>query len=156
MFIRDADSPYVLRFQAGRAQLRIDLRPRAVHQHQAHAEAGEQVQVMRERDERAVSDDLAAEGDDKSAPAERVDIRRGGAEPAYEVGLVGGLHVGSRNRYFGCMRKAPSSRIISPFNISFWLRSHEKPGVVELNLVKQVSLYRDEIPVVISLILVAF
>src|SRR5258706_88189 len=61
MFIGDADSPHVLRFQARRLELRIDLRPCAVHQHQAHAKAGEQVQVVRERDEGAVRHDFATE-----------------------------------------------------------------------------------------------
>ena len=65
--------------------LRLDLRARAMHQHQPHAEAGEQIEVVRQRDELAVGHDLAAEGDDERAPTEGVDVRRRGAEPVDEL-----------------------------------------------------------------------
>ena len=68
-------------------QPRLDLRPRAMHQHETHADASQQVQVMNQRDElRAVIDHLAAESNDEGAPAKRVHIRRRGAEPSDEIG----------------------------------------------------------------------
>ena len=68
-------------------QLRLDLGARAVHQHQPHAESGEQVQVVREVEEAAVGHHLAAERDDESLAAEGVDIGRDRLEPVDEAVL---------------------------------------------------------------------
>ena len=74
-------------------QMLLDLRARAVHQHQPDAEAGKQVEVMRQLDELAVRDHFAAERDHESAPAERVDVRRDGTEPGDEFGGGGDRHL---------------------------------------------------------------
>jgi hypothetical protein len=56
-----------------------------VHQHQANAERGEQVEVMNEGEEaRALGKELAAEGHDERAPAKGVHVRRDLAQPADE------------------------------------------------------------------------
>ena len=74
-------------------QMLLDLRARAVHQPQPDPQAGKQIEVMRQFDELAVGDDLAAERNDESAPAERVDIGRDGTEPGDEFGGGGNRHL---------------------------------------------------------------
>src|SRR6185436_20534956 len=67
------------------AQLGLDLRARPMHEDEADADCGEQVQVMQEPDEApAFGDQLSAEADDKGAAAEGVHIGRRLAKPAYE------------------------------------------------------------------------
>ena len=66
-------------------QMLFDLRACAVDQHQPDAEAGEQIEVVRQLNELAVRDHFAAEGDYEGTSAERVDIRRDGTEPCDEV-----------------------------------------------------------------------
>ena len=63
---------------------RLDLRPRAVHDDEVHAEAVQQVEVVDDAEERVVGDDLAAERDDERPAAERVDVRRRRADPLDE------------------------------------------------------------------------
>ena len=63
---------------------RLDLRPRAVDDDEADAEAVQQVQVVDDAEERVVGDDLAAERDDERPAAERVDVRRRRADPLHE------------------------------------------------------------------------
>jgi len=71
-------------------QFGFDLRPRAMHQHQANAERREQVQIVHElREARALGHQLAAECDHEGAAAERVHVRRGLAKPAHEGFGVG-------------------------------------------------------------------
>ena len=72
---------------AALAEPRLDLRSRAVHQHEPHAKRGKQVQVLGEVEEAAVRDDVAAERDDERLAAERVDVRRDRLEPVYEAVL---------------------------------------------------------------------
>ncbi len=83
--VGDAQALRVLRAHAARLQLRLDLRPRAVHEHQADAERGEQVDVVDEaREARALGEHLSAEADHEGAAAERVHVRRHLAQPAHE------------------------------------------------------------------------
>ena len=69
-------------------QPRFDLRPHAMHQHQPHAQAVQQVDVMRQLDEPAVRHQFAAKGDDESLAAKPVNVGRGGAKPVDEIGGV--------------------------------------------------------------------
>ena len=84
VIVGDAQAVDVADRGAAFGQLFLDLRPRTMHQHQAHAQAVEQVEVVRQRDELAFAHHFAAEGDDESLAAKLVDIRRGGAEPLHE------------------------------------------------------------------------
>ena len=63
---------------------RLDLRPRAVHDDEVHAEAVQQVEVVDDAEKRVVGDDFAAERDDERLAAERVDVRRRRADPLDE------------------------------------------------------------------------
>ena len=65
-------------------QDRLDLRPAAVHDDQADAQAVQQVEVVHDAEERVVGDDLAAESDDERLAAKRVHVRRGSADPVHE------------------------------------------------------------------------
>jgi len=56
-----------------------------VHQHETHTQAGEQIEVMRQRHEFAVGDDFATESHDERTPTESVDVRSRGAEPVDEL-----------------------------------------------------------------------
>jgi hypothetical protein len=60
-----------------------------VHEHELHAERGEQVQVVGEIEEPPVGDQIAAECDDKDLAAECVDVRRDRLEPVDEPILAG-------------------------------------------------------------------
>ena len=66
-----------MRGQATGSQARLDLRTRAMHQHQAHAEAVQQHQVVDDIGEIRVGDPLARQHDHEGAVAMGVDIRRG-------------------------------------------------------------------------------
>jgi hypothetical protein len=55
-------------------QPRFDLRPGPVHEHEVHAECGEQVEVVREIEETAVGDEVSAESDYESLAAESMDV----------------------------------------------------------------------------------
>jgi hypothetical protein len=60
-----------------------------VHEHQLHAERGEQVEIVREVEEAAVGDQIPAESDDEDLAPKRVDIRRDRLEPVDEPVLAG-------------------------------------------------------------------
>jgi hypothetical protein len=60
-----------------------------VNEHELHAERGEQIQVVREIEEPAIRDEIAAEGDDKDFPAEGVDVWSDRLEPVDEAVLTG-------------------------------------------------------------------
>ena len=63
-----ARTAHIARARAASGELCLDLRPRAVHQHQPHAQRGQQVEVVSERDELAVGHHLAAEATTKVRP----------------------------------------------------------------------------------------
>jgi hypothetical protein len=71
--------------------LGVDLRPRAMHQHQADAHAVEQRDVMDQRLRRARLQHFAAEGDDEGAAAKGVDVGRRLAHPGDQAGIGVGL-----------------------------------------------------------------
>ena len=89
----------IARRHAVLAHLLLDLRARAVHQHHAHLQAHQHVDVVGELLELAVGEHLAAEGDDERRPAPAMDVGRGGAKPLDEgFGLErGGLGHGRAN-----------------------------------------------------------
>jgi len=70
-----------VRGYAARGQTCLDLRARAVHQHQAHAEAVQQHQVVDDIAEIRVGDTLARQHHDEGAVAVGIDIGRSVAEP---------------------------------------------------------------------------
>ncbi|GAB1459147.1 hypothetical protein MASR2M50_09210 [Thauera sp.] len=74
------------RLESPARELGIDLRTRAMHQHQADAERGEQVAVVGEALRPLAGRDLAAETDDEGAAAEGMDVGRGAAHPGDELG----------------------------------------------------------------------
>ena len=59
-----------------------------MNQHQAHAERGEQVQVVRQVEEAPIADQIAAEGDDEGLAAKSVDIGRDRLKPVDEAVLT--------------------------------------------------------------------
>ena len=69
------------RCQAVVGQARLDLRTRAMHQHQAHAEAVQQHQVVNDIAEIRVGNALARQHHHKGAVAVGIDIGRSVAEP---------------------------------------------------------------------------
>jgi hypothetical protein len=69
-------------------QPRLHLRPHAVDQHQPHAQAVQQVDVVRQLHEAAIRHQFAAKGDDEGLAAKAMDVRRGRAEPVDEIGGV--------------------------------------------------------------------
>ena len=79
--IGDAQSLHVARAVAEVLELGVDLRPRAMHHHQPHAQRRQQVQIVIDADKAALGNCFATEGDDKGAAAKRVDVRRRRAEP---------------------------------------------------------------------------
>jgi hypothetical protein len=91
--IGEPDALVVGAFDIVLRQVLLDLRARAMHQHQPDAETGKQVEVMGQLDELAVRDYFAAERDHESASAERVDVRRDGTEPGDEFGRGGDGHL---------------------------------------------------------------
>ena len=83
------------RLQPATRLLGVDLRARAMHQHQADAERGEQVAVVGEALRALAGGDLAAEADDEGTAAEGVDVGRGAAHPGHELGR-GVIHAWNR------------------------------------------------------------
>ena len=81
-----------------RLEDRFDLRPAAVRDDQVDAEAVQQVQVVDDIQEALVRDDLAAESDHERLVAERVHVRRRGADPVDERPHRRGLR---RRRHVG-------------------------------------------------------
>ena len=90
--VGDAQAPHETRAVFQFFQARLDLRPRAMHQHQAHAQARQQIQIVYEREKPRIRHDLAAKRDDEGAAAKRVYVRRGGTEPFDEIGGGGKRH----------------------------------------------------------------
>ena len=82
--VGDAQPLAVARLVALRAQLLVDLRPKAVHQHELDAHRLQDREVLRERVELAGGDQLAGDRDDEGLAVVGVDVRRHGAEPRHE------------------------------------------------------------------------
>ena len=74
------------RLQAATRKLDIDLRPRAMHQHQADAECSEEVAVVGEALCALAGGDLATEADDEGTAPEGVNVRCRPAHPGHELG----------------------------------------------------------------------
>ncbi len=72
-------------FQAALQQLRVDLRTRAMHQHQLDAEAVQQRQVVEQRIEIRAQRRLAAKADDENASVVGVNVGRAGTQGTDEV-----------------------------------------------------------------------
>ncbi len=70
-----------MRGQAAGGQARFDLRARAVNQHQAHAQAVQQHQVVDDIAEVGVVDAVARQHDHKGAVAVGVDVGRSVTKP---------------------------------------------------------------------------
>ena len=64
-------------------QLFVDLRPEAMHQHDLHAHALDQRQVLRQMAELARRDGLARDADHKGLAPVHVDVGRHRAEPGH-------------------------------------------------------------------------
>ncbi|MNI52374.1 hypothetical protein D3C73_1071470 [compost metagenome] len=84
--IRDAHAVVIVRSQAACGQARFDLRAGTVNQHQAHAKAVQQHQVVDDVAEVGVLDTVAGQHDDKGAVAVGIDIRRSVTKPINVVG----------------------------------------------------------------------
>ena len=82
--IGDAQAVAVARRVALRAQLLVDLRPKAVHEDDLDAHRLQDREVLRERGELAGGDQLAGDGDDEGLAVIGVDVRRDRAEPRHE------------------------------------------------------------------------
>ncbi len=79
--IGDAQVAVIARLDAARRQSRLDLRPRAERQHQAHAKAVQQHQVVDDVGEIGMLQAVARQHDDEGAVAVRIDVGRGVAKP---------------------------------------------------------------------------
>ena len=82
--VGDAQAVAVARRVALRAQLLVDLRPKAVHQDDLDAHRLQDRQVLRERGELAGGDQLAGDRDHEGLAVVGVDVRRDRAEPRHE------------------------------------------------------------------------
>jgi hypothetical protein len=89
--IGDAQALVEARRQAARLHLGVDLRPRAMHQHQADAHAVEQRDVVDQRLRGTGLEHFAAEGDDEGTTAKGVDVGRRLAHPGDQAGVGIGL-----------------------------------------------------------------
>ena len=85
--IGDAQALVELRREAACVHLGVDLRPRAMHQHQAYAHAVEQRDVVDQRLRGARFEHFATEGDDEGAAAKGVDVGRRLAHPGHQAGV---------------------------------------------------------------------
>ena len=83
-WIGDAHAVAVARGVALRAQLLVDLRPKAVHEDDLDAHRLQDRQVLRERGELAGGDQLAGDRDHEGLAVVGVDVRRDRAEPRHE------------------------------------------------------------------------
>ncbi|CAM5620330.1 hypothetical protein SSTU70S_01056 [Stutzerimonas stutzeri] len=79
--VGDAQVTVIARLDAARRQARLDLRARAERQHQTHAEAVQQHQVVDDVGEVGMLQAVARQHDDEGAVAVRIDVRRGVAKP---------------------------------------------------------------------------
>ena len=59
-----------------------------MHEHDADAESDQQRQVLRQHGQGTGCDQFTGKGDDKGLAAERMNIRRDGAQPLDELGRV--------------------------------------------------------------------
>ncbi len=84
--IGDTQAPVVVRGQAAISQAAFDLRARAMHQYQAHAQAVQQHQVVDDVAEIRVFHPIAREHDHEGAVAMGIDIRGGMTQPVDVVG----------------------------------------------------------------------
>ncbi len=66
----------------------LDMRPHAVDDHEAYAEALQQVEVVHQTGEGVAVDHVATEGDNEHFAAKRVDVGRGRAKPIDELLIV--------------------------------------------------------------------
>ena len=75
-----------MRLQTAPLQLGIDLRTRAMNQHQAYSQAFEQVEILRQRlgGFGPALEHLATEGDDEGAATKGIDVGRGLAHPGHQ------------------------------------------------------------------------
>jgi hypothetical protein len=71
----------------------LNLRARTMHQYQMHPQTGEQIKIVGKLDEFTVGNNLPAEGNDKSLPPKRIDVRRDRAEPGNELSRDCGQNV---------------------------------------------------------------
>ncbi|MNZ16040.1 hypothetical protein D3C78_330020 [compost metagenome] len=76
----------IVRGQATGGQPALDLRARTMHQHQAHAQAVQQHQVMDDIAEIRVFHPIAGEHDHKGAVAMSIDVRGGMTQPVDVIG----------------------------------------------------------------------
>jgi len=75
-------------------QLLVHLWAKAVHQHNAHAHALNERQVLRQVGQLACGNGLARDTDHKGLAAMHVDIRRDRTEPRHKGEVKNGGHVG--------------------------------------------------------------
>ena len=88
--VGDAQVLLVARRTAGRGERGLDLLPRAVHEHQAHAEAGQQRDVVGDRHEVGVGQRVAAQRQHEGPAAMGIDVGGRAAQPLHEFGVVHG------------------------------------------------------------------
>ena len=79
--IGDAHAVMVMRGQATGGEAGFDLRARTVHQHQTHAEAVQQDQIVDDIAEIRMLDAVAGKHDDEGAIAVGIDVGRRVAKP---------------------------------------------------------------------------
>lgn len=88
-FVGHAHAVRVARAHALFAQLRLDLRAEAMHEHDAHAHGGEQGDILHQGVESSGRDQFAGDGDHKSLAAMGMDVGCDGTQPIDELFLLG-------------------------------------------------------------------
>ena len=98
--IGDAPGDSQVRMKSAIRQCPVDLRPRAMHDHQARAQHVQQRQVVHDVDQVAVQHGFAAQQDDEGPAAVGADIRGRSAEPAgVLLGFMSAFQVGAWDGY---------------------------------------------------------
>ena len=89
--IGDAVTAVIERLEVLFAQLFLDLRAGAMHQHQANAQADQQIDVVSQGLGKLAGHRLATEGNDEGAAAKGIDVGRDRPEPGDEMLVVRGI-----------------------------------------------------------------
>src|SRR6185369_10624424 len=132
-FVGDAHAVRIARLMALGLELFCDLRPEAVHQHDLHAHALDQREVLGDVLQLAGCHRLAGHADDESLAPVHVDVRRHRSEPGHESKVEDGGHRGGRRgrvwrkcKAITCARRLPSGeapvmvRSMDAIAIGFW------------------------------------
>ena len=86
---------------AAQAELLVDLRAKAMHQHDFHAHRLDHRDVLRDRGQLTRRNAFAGQSDHEDLVTEFVDVRRDRAEPGHESEIEDGGHEGQEGQIKG-------------------------------------------------------